>query len=287
MRYRDLPWLPIRLLAEQWSMDEGVLPYRSLWILLWRAFWMGEFESEDGAETSWGFYYATDATELDVLIGFCLDRPNGINRAWLFNLFWQDELIRRIDKKPGFLTFRPENVPQPVPEGGEPQPGNAADYYHMARLMARWVLVHSPDERISPGLAPEKGQYTLEQLVNGAVVLRDAFRSWCQRHGWPPPTFLGNMAADVHPVPIPATEPELYRTGAPGRPTSMHLVKREFQQRVAVADWPTLRAAATELFLWLREKHPTAPALERKSIENQIRRDFNRLKSKRAPPSES
>lgn len=61
-------------------------------------------------------------------------------------------------------------------------------------------------------------------------------------------------------------------TGAPGRPSGMHLVEREHAQRCAEgrALGPVAREAA-ELAAWFRRAHPEAPPPTAKTIENRIR----------------
>jgi hypothetical protein len=69
--------------------------------------------------------------------------------------------------------------------------------------------------------------------------------------------------------------PVAYKTGAPGRPSSKQLVTREFdarRQRGEAAKTVTLEAIA--LASWLSEKHPSAPQMTAKTIENQIRAAF-------------
>jgi len=74
-----------------------------------------------------------------------------------------------------------------------------------------------------------------------------------------------------------AAPPEIISTGAPGRPTSMHLIRPEHGRRLdaceahgAVAD------ESRHLAAWLREKHPNAPPLTPKAIENAIRTEHRR-----------
>ena len=67
----------------------------------------------------------------------------------------------------------------------------------------------------------------------------------------------------------------VYKSGAPGRPSSKHLIKMEFEarcQRDETAKSVTLEAIA--LSRWLAETHPSAPQLTPKTIENQIRSAF-------------
>jgi hypothetical protein len=68
---------------------------------------------------------------------------------------------------------------------------------------------------------------------------------------------------------IQTTEP--MATGAPGRPTSMHLVEAELDRRIAAGDtWPSKMSAAQELSEWLRLNHNQAPQLTPKTITNRL-----------------
>jgi hypothetical protein len=62
-----------------------------------------------------------------------------------------------------------------------------------------------------------------------------------------------------------------YRTGAPGRPTPMHLVVAEHSRRLADGRAETSVVAESEqLAQWLCNAHPDLPALKPKSIRNKI-----------------
>jgi hypothetical protein len=62
------------------------------------------------------------------------------------------------------------------------------------------------------------------------------------------------------------------RSGAPGRPTSMHLVKAEFDARCARSELAaSLAQEARYLADWLRSAHPSAPPLTDKTIKNKLR----------------
>lgn len=74
-----------------------------------------------------------------------------------------------------------------------------------------------------------------------------------------------------------------HRTGAPGRPSSMHLVKREHTRRLGASEAEaTVRAEAACLADWLRRTHPCAPPLTTKTVENGIR-DRHRRHKEEAP----
>ena len=69
-----------------------------------------------------------------------------------------------------------------------------------------------------------------------------------------------------------------YSSGAPGRPTSIHLVRAEFEARHLrreTAASITLEASA--LAEWLRKEHPGASPLTSKTIKNQLSGDFRKL----------
>jgi hypothetical protein len=68
-----------------------------------------------------------------------------------------------------------------------------------------------------------------------------------------------------------------HRTGAPGRPSVMHLVEEEYHARWQRGEVETrLAAEAKALADWLRTEHPHAPPLTRKTIENRLREDHRR-----------
>jgi hypothetical protein len=66
-------------------------------------------------------------------------------------------------------------------------------------------------------------------------------------------------------------------TGAPGRPTSMHLVELEHRDRWQRGEAETsIGAEAAALANWLRTEHPHAPPLTPKTIANKLRHDYRR-----------
>jgi hypothetical protein len=66
-----------------------------------------------------------------------------------------------------------------------------------------------------------------------------------------------------------------YVTGAPGRPTSMQLVKQEFEARYERGDVSaTISLEADALAEWLLKSHPGAPSLKPKTIKNQLAQLF-------------
>ena len=83
--------------------------------------------------------------------------------------------------------------------------------------------------------------------------------------------------------------PEIYSTGAPGRPTSWHLVAAECRRRWAAGErHGHVRAGvqressmewARTLLAWLQQQHPQAPQLTLKTIKNQIAPLLTELKA--------
>jgi hypothetical protein len=66
-------------------------------------------------------------------------------------------------------------------------------------------------------------------------------------------------------------------TGAPGRPTSMHLVELEYRDRWQRGEAkPDIGAEANALAEWLRTEHPDAPQLTPKTIANRLRHEHRR-----------
>ena len=67
----------------------------------------------------------------------------------------------------------------------------------------------------------------------------------------------------------------IYETGAPGRPTSMHLVREEFRARYERRESATsITQEANALAEWLRKAHPRAVAVTPKTIKNQLSGEF-------------
>jgi hypothetical protein len=70
------------------------------------------------------------------------------------------------------------------------------------------------------------------------------------------------------------------RSGAPGRPTSMHLVEAEFRARCDRGEiQATLRAESEALAAWLRDQHPSAPKLTPTTINNRLGAAFRKHKN--------
>jgi hypothetical protein len=73
----------------------------------------------------------------------------------------------------------------------------------------------------------------------------------------------------------------LERTGAPGRPSSMHLVLGEFERRGAANELKArVCTEAAALAAWFSATHPGAPSPTAKTIENNIRSRFRAIKAR-------
>jgi hypothetical protein len=82
------------------------------------------------------------------------------------------------------------------------------------------------------------------------------------------------------PERVPADNAVSGHTGAQGRPTSRHLVKREFEHRVErKVVLNSLKAEAQALSDWLTVTHDGLPPMSRKTVENCIRAGYNRQKT--------
>lgn len=80
------------------------------------------------------------------------------------------------------------------------------------------------------------------------------------------------------PVEVVKSSVVTYRTGAPGRPSSMHVIEPEFRRRLKTGEaHATNKQEAEHLRNWLKEQHPSAASTSAKTIVNrigQIRREF-------------
>jgi hypothetical protein len=80
----------------------------------------------------------------------------------------------------------------------------------------------------------------------------------------------------------PIVNDELLPSGAPGRPSVMHLVVREFERRCAAGELEEGVAEQSRVLAqWLLDAHPNAKRLTPKTIENNIRAGFRRAKDPR------
>jgi hypothetical protein len=72
-----------------------------------------------------------------------------------------------------------------------------------------------------------------------------------------------------------------YKSGGPGRPTSMHLVEQEFRSRRdrnVVAS--SIKAESEALAEWLKEHHPDAPPLKLKTIKNRMASEYRQWRAR-------
>lgn len=75
----------------------------------------------------------------------------------------------------------------------------------------------------------------------------------------------------------------LSKTGAPGRPSSMHIIESEFQRRKedgAVEN--SLNAESEHLESWFKKQHPDKQPVTAKTIANRLRDDFRTYQKKSA-----
>ena len=85
---------------------------------------------------------------------------------------------------------------------------------------------------------------------------------------------------EIAGVSIESLQTEAAR-GAPGRPTSRHLVEGEMGRRFeAEIHEPSLGAEAAVLSKWLKRNHPKMPQMTPKTIANALRDVFKDLKAK-------
>lgn len=81
---------------------------------------------------------------------------------------------------------------------------------------------------------------------------------------------------DLHVSDVPAEF--TYLTGAPGRPTSMHLLKPEMRRRFEGGEQlPTMKAEAESLSQWLSKAHPEASPTKPKTIQTKLGSLFRQL----------
>jgi hypothetical protein len=70
-------------------------------------------------------------------------------------------------------------------------------------------------------------------------------------------------------------QPTPYETGAPGRPTSMHLIRAEFRARLKRGESAgSITLEADALAQWLSQAHPRAVPVKPKTIRNQLANEF-------------
>ena len=67
----------------------------------------------------------------------------------------------------------------------------------------------------------------------------------------------------------------VYVSGAPGRPTSMNLIRQEFEARLSRGDSAgSITQEAAALADWLTKAHPEATRVTAKTIKNQLADQF-------------
>ena len=134
-------------------------------------------------------------------------------------------------------------------------------------FLAEPLFIDPSEDVIRTEFAKGYGQFNpVDHEYRNVVLNRTQFlkaiklqRSSPQADG----ALVGNTGA------IQTTEP--VATGAPGRPTSIHLVEAELDQRIAAGDtWTSKTSAAQELSEWLRLNHKQAPQLTPKTIKNRL-----------------
>src|SRR5262249_16390264 len=74
---------------------------------------------------------------------------------------------------------------------------------------------------------------------------------------------------------VSTTKHPVYTSGAPGRPTSMNLIRLEFEARHDRGECAaTITQEAKTLADWLAKAHPGATPVKAKTIKNQLASDF-------------
>ena len=72
-------------------------------------------------------------------------------------------------------------------------------------------------------------------------------------------------------------ERPVYVSGAPGRPTSMNLIRQEFEARFSRGDSAgSITQEAAALADWLAKAHPEATCITAKTIKNQLADQFRK-----------
>jgi hypothetical protein len=95
------------------------------------------------------------------------------------------------------------------------------------------------------------------------------------------PRAVIHLVRPASPLLVVADSSPATRTGAPGRPTSMHHIVAEFERRraakVPLAD--TLKAEAAALADWFARNHEDSPVPKVGTVENNIRGPFNKARA--------
>lgn len=96
---------------------------------------------------------------------------------------------------------------------------------------------------------------------------------------WSKLMVLKSEVAHIWPFPAEDASSVNHRTGAPGRPTPIHLVVSEHRRRLSDGNAvESVTVEARHLADWLRAKYPEMPPLQSKTIENKIRADHRKAK---------
>lgn len=149
------------------------------------------------------------------------------------------------------------------------------------RIVSTTTIAHH--ERAHPGHTLGAVLYlSIEGLRKWCA--RPQFAEWARVRGLRPPAFLVGEAQSALTDGVETrSDGQLsaiavavqYRTGAPGRPTSIHLVMQEFERRTAAGlVRATLLEEAAELCEWVAVNHPGAPRLTIKTIKNRLRHAY-------------
>jgi hypothetical protein len=81
-------------------------------------------------------------------------------------------------------------------------------------------------------------------------------------------------------TPLAVSQPPDLTSGAPGRPSSMHLVETEFERLCTAGTLaPSLKEQSRLLEGWFRRQHPEKPPMTAKTIENRLRDRFRQATS--------
>jgi len=124
-----------------------------------------------------------------------------------------------------------------------------------------------------------------------ALLARADLARWC---GAPPEPEPAERPGDwpappperMRTEPLPASPPEpalIISSGAPGRPTAMHLIRSEHRRRLDAGEaHESLADEARYLAAWLARQHPAAPQPTAKTVENAIR-EAHRQRATRPP----
>lgn len=155
----------------------------------------------------------------------------------------------RIDGEPWFIE-----VPEPLPS---------------TKLDAKaWLGFIPSDVVILPPDPPSDGVYLSKLKVRPRAAVEWLVDMPKRRHLVPTSLVEGIRPQALQKI---ASPPELQRSGAPGRPTSMHLVEAEMVRRSACGALESSMALeAGALASWLERTHPAMPALGKKRIQNAL-----------------